>query len=122
MRWWKYILLKIIYMTTFNKIVKELKTRGITTLTEEEEQIVVFHLSLRQNIYTIVHLISHQRNRAKLISKLKELGVNEGDLTEEELDWIEAVISAGGSIHNAADEIKKARENKRSLFSPKSII
>jgi hypothetical protein len=122
MKWWKCIFLKFIHMTAFNKIVKELKTRGISPLNKEEEQIAIFHLSLKQNIYSIVHLISHQRNRAKLISKLKELGINEGDLTEDELNWIEEVLSAGSSIDNAADEIKKARDNKRSLASPKSIV
>lgn len=108
-------------MTAFNKIVKELKARGITPLSKDEEQIVIFNLSLKQNIFSIIHLISHQRNRMRLISKLRELGLNENDLTDEELNWIEEVISAGGSISNAADEIKKARDSKRNLASPKSI-
>lgn len=121
MKWLKYIWLRIIYMTAFNKIVKELKSRGIGFLTNAEEQIIIFHLSLRQNTYSVIHLISHQRNRMKLIARLKELGINEGDLTDDELNWIEEVLSAGGSISNATDEIKKARDNKRTLASPKSI-
>lgn len=119
MKWWKYVWLRIIYMTEFDTLVKKLKTLEISPLTKNEEQIIIFLLSLKQNSYSIIHFISHQRKRSELIATLKNLGINESDLTEEQLLWIDKALGAGCSISDAAHKIKNAKTKSTPLVDPK---
>ncbi len=122
MKWWKRIWYRIIYMTTFNQIVKELKSRGISSLSTKEEQIIIFHLSLKENPHTIVALIARLRSRSILIERLAALGINEADLTPGELDWIEEILGNGRvSIDEAVKEIREARSHNRNLKDSKTM-
>jgi len=122
MKWWKYCYLRIRYMTPFNQVRKELKARGITPLKNIEEQIIIFHLSVGENIYSIIALISRIRSRSILIDRLTKIGIKESDLSPAELEWIEEIISNGRiSIDDAIEEIKDARSNNRQLKNSKTI-
>lgn len=122
MKWWKYYYLRIRHMTPFNQVRKELKTRGITQLKNIEEQIIIFHLSIGENIYSIIALISRIRGRSILIDRLTTTGIKESDLTFAELEWIEEILSNGRvSIDDAIKEIKDARSNNRPLKNSKTI-
>lgn len=122
MKWWKRIWYRVIYMTTFNHIVKELKVRGISPLSTKEEQIIIFHLSLRENPHSIVALIARLRSRSILIERLAALGINEADLTSEELDWIEEILgNSRVSIEDVINEIRNARSHNRKLKDSKSM-
>lgn len=122
MKWWKYYYLRIRYMPPFNQVRKELKVRGITPLKNIEEQIIIFHLSVGENIYSIIALISRIRSRSILIDRLTKIGIKESDLSPAELEWIEEILSNGRiSIDDAIEEIKDARSNNRQLKNSKTI-
>ena len=122
MKWWKYYYLRILYMTAFNQVRKELKARGITPLKNIEEQIIIFHLSVGENIYSIISLISRIRSRSILIDRLTKIGIKDSDLSPAELEWIEEILSNGRiSIDDAIEEIKDARSNNRQLKNSKTI-
>ncbi|WP_426057281.1 hypothetical protein [Janthinobacterium sp. PSPC2-1] len=109
-------------MTPFNQVRKELKARGITPLKNIEEQIIIFHLSVGENIYSIISLISRIRSRSILIDRLTKIGIKDSDLSPAELEWIEEILSNGRiSIDDAIEEIKDARSNNRQLKNSKTI-
>jgi len=116
------LLLKDSLYDPFNQVRKELKARGITPLKNIEEQIIIFHLSVGENIYSIIALISRIRSRSILIDRLTKIGIKESDLSPAELEWIEEIISNGRiSIDDAIEEIKDARSNNRQLKNSKTI-
>jgi hypothetical protein len=121
MKWLKYIFLRIIYMTAFDAIVEDLRIRGYRPLTDGEKKLIISLLEIGENSQAVIHAAVRRRQRLALFAKLKELGINESDLTDDELSWIEELIGARGSISNAAAEIKKARAEKRHLADPRSI-
>lgn len=122
MKWWKRFWFKIIYMTVFRQVVKELKARGISPLSVKEDQIIIFLLSVKESHRSIVSLIVRLRNRSVLMECLAALGINEVDLTTEDLDWIEGIIENSGiSVDDAVKEIRDARSHNRKLKDPKLL-
>ena len=110
-------------MTEFNQAVSKLKEFGIINLTKEEENIILFHLSLNQNIYSIIYFIRHLRNRALVIARLKEYAIFEADLSEQELKWIEELLNGNLSIDEIVDKIRdyrnKPKQSASDSFEPK---
>ena len=121
MKWWKYIWLRIRYIMKFNVIVDDLKIRGYSNLTDNEKKLILSLLEIGENNQAVIHAIVRRRQRLALFAKLTELGISESDLTDDELCWIEEVLGAGGSITNAALEIKKSRDKKQKLIDPKLV-
>lgn len=122
MKWWKYIWLRIRHMKKFDQLVKNLKARSITPLTKEEEQIILFHLSIGEAPQTIIYLIIRRRHRAILMARLEAMGAQEDSLTAEELDWIEEILGNGKvSVDDAVKELKEARLQNRRLADAKTM-
>ena len=112
----KLVYLRIRYMTCLNKVLEILKSNAINRITEAEKNLILLNCNAGVDTHTIAFLITRIRYRATLIQRLAALGIPESSLSEEEIDWIAAILNnTKVSIDDAVDEIRTANSRNRKL-------
>lgn len=129
MEWFKRIFfkcklayLRIRYMTCLTKVLEILAKNAHYKITKDEEVLILLLCNLKNDAYYIAHIIIGLRNRATLIQRLAALGIPESALTEDELEWIAAILSnTEVSIDLVVTELQAARSNNRKLKGPNTM-